>query len=120
MRVSVKIFWLIVPSGYFSGSGTNLKTYDNHSLTMTYLFLCYNLIHSSEVSCICIINRLHISLTKLHALPKHFNRVNVFGNDSFEFAMSEISSGITSEINTFTKNYNQSARNNFRTFFEVN
>ena len=87
---------------------------------MTYLFLCYSLIHSSEVSCTCITNSVHISLLNLRALPTHFNRMNVLGNDSFEFAVPEISGGITSEINIFTKNYNQSARYNCRKLFEVN
>jgi len=63
---------------------------------MTYLYLCYTLIHCSEMSCTDIINLVHINLLKLHVLLAHFNRVNVFGNNSFKFSMPEISGGITS------------------------
>jgi hypothetical protein len=46
---------------------------------------------------------VHISLLNLHALPTYYNRVDVFSNNSFEFAIPEISGGITSEINILTK-----------------
>ena len=79
---------------------------------MSYLFLCYNLIRSAKLSCTSIINRVHISLLNLQALPTHFNRVNVLGNNSFEFQMPEMSSGITSDISILANNYNQSSLNN--------
>ena len=115
------MFWLNVPGSYFSGSRTNLKIYDKpltHNDLLIPLLQSYTFFRS-VIHCKCIINLVHISLLKLHALSTHFNRVDVLVHNSLGFAMPELSGVITSEIYILTQNYNQSARNNSRTLFEV-